>query len=883
MPEEKSAVVKTVRMKDYERPRYKVGSLHLTFDLDESDTLVTADSDIELFDGVSELRLDGDELELKKLAVDGRVLNEGEYALDATGLTLVDMPRSFKLHVETLIHPDKNTKLQGLYVSNGSFITQCEPEGFRRMTFFPDHPDVMTSFSTTIRADDKKYPVLLSNGNPGKREILPDGRACVTWTDPFLKPSYLFALVAGDLAHIEDFFTTRSGRRVKLGIYAEHGFEDQLFYAMDSLKRAMKWDEDVFGREYDLDLFNIVAVSYYNMGAMENKGLNVFNISCVLAGAQTSTDTDFATVESVIAHEYFHNWTGDRITVANWFNLSLKEGLTVYRDQEFSRDQRSRAVNRINDVYILREHQFPEDAGPLAHSVRPEEYVEIDNFYTSTVYDKGAEVIRMYEKILGREKFLKAHDIYFDRFDGQAVTIDDYADCMAEAGNVDVTQFKRWYSQAGTPTVFADGVYDAEGKTYTLSLRQETKPTPKQPVKKPFVIPLEIGFLTKDGTAIPLRLKGEDKAAGTSRVLILTEEKADFVFLNVPSRPVLSANRDFTAPIYLKTPYGDDDLTVLMKYDVDLFNKWDAGQEYAVKVLLNMARQIQNGEKPVVDEAFLTAFGEILKPENLTDKAFGAKMATLPSELYLLDKSETPDPDAIRQARQTLLKAFAEKYADRLKQIYDSENVEKPYAPDEKGAGGRALKNMALIALSELDGPETERRILAQYEKAGNMTDRMAAFSLIVDGKTTRTREIVSDFYERFKQYPLVVNKWFAAQAGAHTRDAAENVRRLTKHPAFDQTNPNRVKALTRTFAANPAAFHAADGSGYALIGEMVERLDPINPVVAADAVKPLTRFKKYDEKRQALMKAVLKKILTKPHLSKNVYELVYKSLNDDS
>ena len=571
------------------------------------------------------------------------------------------------------------------------------------------------------------------------------------------------------------------------------------------------------------------------------------------------------------------------MTLRDWFDLTLKEGLTVYRDQEFSRDQRSRAVNRINDVYILREHQFPEDAGPLAHSVRPEEYVEVDNFYTATVYDKGAEVIRMYEKILGREKFLKAHDIYFNRFDGQAVTIDDYAGCMAEAGNIDIAQFKRWYAQAGTPTVYADGVYDAENKTYTLSLRQETKPTPKQPLKEPFVIPLEIGLLTENGEEIPLRLKGEEKAAGTSRVLILKEEKADFVFSDVPSRPVLSANRDFTAPIYLKTPYADRDLTVLMKYDPDLFNKWDAGQEYAVKVLLNMARQIQNGEKPVVDEAFLTAFGEILKPENLTDKAFAAKMATLPSELYLNDKSERPDADAIRAARRTMLKAFAEKYADRLKQLYDAENVEKPYAPDENGAGGRALKNMALTALSELDGAETEKRILAQYENADNMTDRMAAFSLIVDGKTARTAQIVSDFYERFKQYPLAVNKWFAAQAGARTPDVAQNVRRLMKHPAFDWTNPNRVKALTRTFAANLAAFHAADGAGYALIGEMVERLDPMNPIVAADAVKPLTRFKKQDAKRQELMKAVLKKILTKPHLSKNVYELVSKSLNDDS
>ena len=870
--------------KDYRRPDYKIESVNLDFDLDEQNTQVASIMKIKRDyegDEVRPLHLDGDELTLTGISLNGRTLRDDEYVVDDKGLTLLNPPKEFELAIGTEIHPKDNTKLEGLYVSNGMFCTQCEAEGFRRITYYPDRPDVMSVFTTTIRGDKKKMPVMLSNGNPVKEKQMPDGRTAVTWHDPFPKPSYLFAMVGGDLACIRDKFVTMSGREVQLAVYGEHGQEGQLSYAMESIKHSMEWDEKKFGREYDLDRFNLVSVADFNAGAMENKGLNVFNSSYVLADSKTATDSDYAGIENVVGHEYFHNWSGDRVTVANWFNLSLKEGLTVYRDQEFSRDMRSRVVNRINNVTALRTAQFPEDAGPLAHPVRPEEYAEINNFYTSTVYNKGAEVIRMYEKILGYDTFHKANDLYFERNDGKAVTIDDYAKAMEDMGNRDLSQFKRWYSQAGTPTVSAEGVYDEKAKTYTLKLKQTTKPTPGQPTKLPFVIPLELGLVGKDGKDIPLRLAGEEKAGGTSRVMVLDKDEMTLTFTDVPEKPVLSANRDFTAPINFSMAYTDAERAHLMAHDSDLFNRWDAAQQYGVKQILRMVDEIQAGKEPKVDTAYLDALGSSLKDKSL-DKAYVAKVLAMPSESYVADQMDVVDVKAIHQARDTLGKAFAERYKDELAATYDANNVKREYEPTAEQAGERALKNTALAYLAKLKTAESKARVVGQYDNCDNMTDRMAAFALAADGKTDKTEAIVSDFYEQFKDYDLVVNKWLSVVASSGGEKSLDTVKRLIEHPAFVITNPNKVRAVMRGFSSNPEAFHAEDGSGYAFVADMVTRLDDINPQVAADTVKPLTKWRRYDAASQANMKDALQKILEKPNLSKNVSEIIAKSLATD-
>lgn len=869
-------------MKDYKRPDYKIESVNLDFDLDEENTQVQSvmkvKSDYDTTTGeVRPLHLDGDELTLTGIAIDGRPLKPEEYVVDDKGLTILNPPKEFELSIGTEIHPKANTKLEGLYVSNGMFCTQCEPEGFRRITYYPDHPDVMSVFTTTIRGDKDKMPVMLSNGNPIKEETMADGRTAVTWNDPFPKPSYLFALVGGDLAYIQDKYVTMSGREVQLAVYAEHGQEKQLDYAMESIKQSMAWDERKFGREYDLDRFNLVAVSDFNQGAMENKGLNIFNSSYVLADPRTATDSDYEGIESVVGHEYFHNWSGDRVTVANWFNLSLKEGLTVYRDQEFSRDQRSRVVNRIDDVASLRAGQFSEDAGPLAHSVRPESYVEINNFYTSTIYNKGAEVIRMYEKLLGYDKFHEGCDLYFERNDGKAVTIDDYAKSMEDVSGMDLTQFKRWYSQAGTPSVYAEGEYDEKTKTYTLKLKQNTKATPGQPEKLPFVIPMEMGLLDKNGNDMPLQLAGEKDAQGTSRVMVMDKDEMTFTFVNVPEKPVLSANRDFTAPINFHMEYSDAERAHLMAHDSDLFNRWDAAQQYGVQQMLTMVKDIQAGKEPKVDMAYLDALGASLKDTSL-DKAFVAKVLTLPSESYVADKMDVVDVDAIHQARTMIGKEFAKRFEKDLVQTYDANNVKREYEPTAEQGGERALKNVAMSYLAKLETPEAESRVVDQYYGCDNMTDRMAAFSIVCDGKTGKTDEIVSDFYNQFKDQDLVVNKWLSTQARA---GGLEAVKGLVEHPAFVITNPNKVRAVMRGFTSDATSFHAKDGSGYKFVADMVKKLDGLNPLVAADTVKPLTRWQRFDPERQELMKGALKQVLEKEGLSKNVYEIVSKSLGD--
>ena len=867
-------------LKDYKKPDYKIRTVDLTFDLDEQNTTVKSVlhlvADYDVPKGGHPLVLDGRELELKSIKIDGEAVDERAYSLDDESLTIYNPPADFKLEIETVIHPKANTKLEGLYVSNGTFCSQNEPEGFRRITYFLDHPDVMSVYTTTLIADKSKYPVMLSNGNPIKEETLPDGKTAVTWFDPFPKPCYLFCVVVGDLGSIHDTYTTKSGRLVKLGLYVEHGEEPKAKWGLESLKRAMKWDEDVYGLEYDLDLFNIVAVSDFNMGAMENKGLNLFNSSCALADPVTATDTDFAHVEGVIAHEYFHNWSGDRVTARDWFNLSLKEGLTVYRDQEFSRDMRGRTLGRINDVFALRTFQFPEDAGPLAHSVRPESYVEINNYYTATVYDKGAEVIRMYERLLGKETFIKGNQLYFERHDGQAVTIDDYAKCMEDVSGKDLTLFKRWYSQAGTPTVYAAGKYDGKAKTYTLTLRQETKPTPNQPEKLPFVIPLGIGLIGKDGKDIPLQLQGEKEPQGTSRVIVLDKDSEVFTFVNVAEQPVLSGNRDFTAPIHFVMDYTDAERLHQARCDSDLFNRWDAFQQYGVEQILNMVKDIQNGKEPTLPEAYFDVWESYLTDKTL-DKGFVARAITLPQENYLADQMDVVDVDAIHKARYFVKQALAKRFEKELRAVYDENNSDAEYTPSPEQSARRALKNMALSFLGDL-GTNNEL-VEKQYAQANNMTDKLAAMNIASNSKNPKREAIMDDFYQTYKNEKAAVNKWIFTNACADRPDAVNVVRKLLTHPAFNIKNPNNVRSLMGGFAYNQTEFHKLDGSGYDFAVEMAYKMDDMNPQMAAHMVKPLTRWKRFDAKRQEMMKKALEKVLEKKNLSKNVYELVTKSL----
>ncbi len=867
-------------LKDYKKPDYKIRTVDLTFDLDEQNTTVKSVlhlvADYDVPKGGHPLVLDGRELELKSIKIDGEAVDERAYSLDDESLTIYNPPADFKLEIETVIHPKANTKLEGLYVSNGTFCSQNEPEGFRRITYFLDHPDVMSVYTTTLIADKSKYPVMLSNGNPIKEETLPDGKTAVTWFDPFPKPCYLFCVVVGDLGSIHDTYTTKSGRLVKLGLYVEHGEEPKAKWGLESLKRAMKWDEDVYGLEYDLDLFNIVAVSDFNMGAMENKGLNLFNSSCALADPVTATDTDFAHVEGVIAHEYFHNWSGDRVTARDWFNLSLKEGLTVYRDQEFSRDMRGRTLGRINDVFALRTFQFPEDAGPLAHSVRPESYVEINNYYTATVYDKGAEVIRMYERLLGKETFIKGNQLYFERHDGQAVTIDDYAKCMEDVSGKDLTLFKRWYSQAGTPTVYAAGKYDGKAKTYTLTLRQETKPTPNQPEKLPFVIPLGIGLIGKDGKDMPLQLQGEKEPQGTSRVIVLDKDSDVFTFVNVAEQPVLSGNRDFTAPIHFVMDYTDAERLHQARCDSDLFNRWDAFQQYGVEQILNMVKDIQNGKEPTLPEAYFDVWESYLTDKTL-DKGFVARAITLPQENYLADQMDVVDVDAIHKARYFVKQAIAKRFEKELRAVYDENNSDAEYTPSPEQSARRALKNMALSFLGDL-GTNNEL-VEKQYAQANNMTDKLAAMNIASNSKNPKREAIMDDFYQTYKNEKAAVNKWIFTNACADRPDAVNVVRKLLTHPAFNIKNPNNVRSLMGGFAYNQTEFHKLDGSGYDFAVEMAYKMDDMNPQMAAHMVKPLTRWKRFDAKRQEMMKKALEKVLEKKNLSKNVYELVTKSL----
>ncbi len=877
----RDASPKTIYLKDYRPSDYLIDRVDLAFELGDDSTQVQSRLQMRANTGGSgqPLVLMGEQVELLALALDGQSLDASAYQSDAESLTIVQVPDKFVLEVVTRIRPQQNTSLEGLYVSNGKFCTQCEAEGFRKITYYLDRPDVMARFKTTISADKSRYPVLLSNGNPVARGEHDDGRHWVTWEDPFPKPCYLFALVAGNLVCLEDHYITGSGRDVLLQLFVEPGNLDKCRHAMDSLKHAMAWDEKVFGLEYDLDIYMIVAVGDFNMGAMENKGLNVFNTAYVLAKPETATDNDYAGIEGVIGHEYFHNWTGNRVTCRDWFQLSLKEGLTVFRDQEFSAAMGSCGVKRIADVRMLRGRQFPEDSGPMAHPIRPAAYVEINNFYTATVYEKGAEVIRMIHTLLGAGGFRKGMDLYFKRHDGQAVTTDDFVAAMADANNVNLDHFRIWYSQAGTPRLQVNTHYDKQSQSYTVTFKQHTPATPGQGDKQASFIPVAIGLLDADGNDLPLTLKNEDKGTTGGRLLELTQFEQSFEFKNIPSRPVPSLLRGFSAPVYLQTDLSDEDLAFQLAHDSDDFNRWDASQQLATRLLQKLITGVQQGEPLSVDRLFINAMGSLLQDTSL-DKALVVEVLQLPSEGYLAELAEVADPEAIHAARQHLRASIAQALRDQLIKTYQDNNSNEAYVYNAWAAGRRALKNACLSYLMELEDEAISALCTQQYYGANNMTDALTAVASLVQGEHAERETVLNHFYDTWKDEALVVDKWFALQATSRREGVLDDVKALMHHAAFDIKNPNKVRALIGSFAVrNPLRFHARDGSGYRFLADQVITLNALNPQVAARMVGTFNRWRKYDEARQGLMKAELGRILETQDLSTDVYEIVSKAL----
>ncbi|WP_303720473.1 aminopeptidase N [Malonomonas rubra] len=868
-----------IYLHDYKTPAYLVEEVDLTFLLEPSKTRVVSRVQFSRNPDrqtAEPLVLDGNSMQLIAVKLNNAPLDDSAYRLDEESLVINEVPEKFMLEIETQIDPARNTSLEGLYQSSGNFCTQCEAHGFRKITYYPDRPDVMARFKVRIEAD-QHYPVLLSNGNLIGEGELPGGRHFAEWEDPFPKPSYLFALVAGDLVCQEDRYTTVSGREVLLQIFVEERNRNYCDHAMLSLKKSMQWDEEVFGLEYDLDRYMIVAVDDFNMGAMENKGLNVFNSKYVLAHPDTATDIDYLGVEGVIGHEYFHNWTGNRVTCRDWFQLSLKEGLTVYRDQQFSADMNSAAVKRIDDVRILRQHQFPEDAGPMAHPVRPASYVEINNFYTMTVYNKGAEVIRMMRTLLGKEKFIAGVQLYLKRHDGQAATCDDFVKAMEDAGQIDLQQFKLWYSQAGTPQVLVRSDYDETQKRLTLKILQHCPPTPEKQEKHPFYIPLAIGLLDADGTDLPLQLAGEPVAGDTTRVLELTEAEQTFSFVGLPSKPVISALRGFSAPVRIKCDYNDDELAFRMARDSDSFNRWEAGQTLAMKELLRMLSDLGNGRQFALTPKFVTAWRHALD-DRQADKSLLTQLLILPSEQYLADQLPEYDPQAIREVRNRARWQLASECQGRLLERYQECQDDGVYCLDPLSVGRRSLRNFCLSLLMELHEQRITDFCLQQYREAHNMTDRLAAFAALVDNPAAERKQVIDDFFQQWQEHPLVIDKWFSIQALSRQVDAFAEIEQLLHHPAFSLKNPNRFRSLIGAFTQNLAAFHRADGAGYRLLAEQILKLDQRNPQVAARMAGSFTRWRKLESKRRALMKAELERMQT-AKLSKDLYEIVSKSL----
>lgn len=870
-----------IHLSDYRPPAYLVSRTELTFDLAPGATRVKARLHLERHperEAGAPLWLDGEQLSLKAIAIDGQPLEEGEYELTRKGLSITGAPEAFVLDTEVEISPEDNTALSGLYRSGGMFCTQCEAEGFRRITFYPDRPDVMATFSTTVIGDLTREPVLLSNGNPVERGELPDGRHFVTWDDPHPKPAYLFALVAGDLKKVEDRFTTMSGRDVTLQIWVEEENLDKTDHAMGSLKRAMRWDEEAYGREYDLDLFMIVAVNDFNMGAMENKGLNIFNSAAVLTHPNTATDAAFQRVEGIVAHEYFHNWSGNRVTCRDWFQLSLKEGFTVFRDQSFSAEVNSAPVKRIEEVSFFRTAQFAEDAGPTAHPIRPDSYIEIGNFYTLTIYEKGAEVVRMLSNLVGPETFRKGSDLYFSRFDGQAVTIEDFVDCMAEVSGQDLGQFMRWYSQAGTPEIDAFGEYDYANSRYRLILRQRTPATPGQPEKQALHIPIRLGLVgTKSGRDLSMTLDGE--SLGRDAVIHLREDEQEFIFTDIEEAPVPSLLRGFSAPVKLSFPYSREELAFLMAHDSDGFNRWDAGQRLTLLALDDLIAAHRNGVEKVMDTRLVEAFRALIEEGN-DDKAVLAEMLQLPSEAYIAEQQPLVDVDAIHAARTFIQQSLAQELRDELLALYRDNQSDAAYAPTPEQIGQRALKNVALSYLMSIEDEVAIELAQAQFEADHNMTDVRHALTLLVHSSRSDIADpALKAFGRKWSHDPLVMDQWFSLQVTRPQADALDRVRYLMEHPAFSLKNPNKVRALIGAFAGqNRVNFHRLDGEGYRLLADVVIELNRLNPEIAARIITPLTRWQRFDEARQALMRAELERIRGEEP-SPNVYEIVEKAL----
>ena len=875
-----------VHLEDYRPPDWLVETVELDVSLDPTATAVRAALTLRPNGNgaaPAPLMLDGESLKLRALKLDGAALPPEQFVATPERLTIAQPPqRRFRLEIETVVDPSANTQLLGLYRSGAIYCTQCEAEGFRRITYFPDRPDVMAVYTTRIEAEKADAAVLLANGNlVASGDVPGTTRHFAVWHDPFPKPSYLFALVGGKLACVEDRFRTMSGREVALRIYVEPGKETRCVYAMDSLKRAMRWDETAFGREYDLDIFMIVAVSDFNMGAMENKGLNVFNDKYVLASPETATDNDFERIEAIIAHEYFHNWTGNRITCRDWFQLCLKEGLTVFRDQEFSADQRSRAVERISDVRGLRAHQFVEDAGPLAHPVRPTVYREINNFYTATVYEKGAEVVRMLTRLLGPENFRKGMDLYFARHDGEAATIEQFVQCFADVSGADLTQFMLWYSQAGTPEVVATGSYDAHAQSYRLDLAQSVPATPGQPSKEPMVVPLAIGLVGRNGRDLPLKL-GDGRAIEHG-VLTLTKPAETFVFADIGEPPVLSLNRGFSAPIKLVAHLGADDLRFLAAHDADPFNRWQALQTLATRLLVDNTAAVRANGAARQDPGLLAALGAILA-DGALEPAFVALALTLPGEADIAREiARDVDPDAVFAAHSALRAAVGEHLAEPLFDRYRLLSESAPYQPDAASAGRRTLRNTCLDLLVATRRTDAIMLAARQYRAADNMTDRMAALSTLSLCDVAERAAALDDFYARYADDPLIVDKWLTLQATVPEPATLDRVKALTSHPAFSFANPNRIRALIHTFAlANQKEFNRADGAGYDFVADTVLALDPKNPQVAARLLSAFKSWRMLEPTRRARAQAALRRVAAAPSLSPDVSDIVQRALAKD-
>lgn len=876
---------KTIYLKDYQQPYFQINNTALCFTLSETETLVDCTLHMQRNrhahpDYNGPLVLDGQELELISVQLDGEILSAAQYQQDADSLTLHAVPDNFMVQTRVKIKPQENTALEGLYKSSAMFCTQCEAEGFRRITYYLDRPDVMSVFETSIIADKSRYPVLLSNGNLIAEETLDGGLHKATWHDPFKKPCYLFALVAGDLQHIRDSFTTMGGREVDLRIYVEPQNIQKCDYAMDSLKRAMRWDEEVYGREYDLNIFNIVAVDDFNMGAMENKSLNIFNSSCVLADSQSATDAAFQRIEAVVAHEYFHNWSGNRVTCRDWFQLSLKEGFTVFRDAEFSADMGSRTVKRVEDVNVLRTVQFAEDAGPMAHPIRPESFIEISNFYTVTVYEKGAEIVRMIHSILGADNFRKGSDLYFARHDGQAVTTDDFLAAMQDASGVDLSIFRRWYAQAGTPEVEVDDHYDSATQTYRLRFKQTCKATPECAVKQPFHIPVKLGLLNTAGQDMPLQLKSGSGFNPSTCVINLTEAEQSIEFSGIYEKPVPSLLRGFSAPVKLHFAYTDAQLLFLMANDNDGFNRWDAAQQLYCRNLLQMAEQYADQQEMQFNHALIPVFAGFLA-DTTADKAMLANMLSLPGVAYLSELQSPINTHALYAAREYARQQIAQALKNELLNTYQREQNPQAYQPTAAQMAQRELKNTCLAYLSCLKDADIAGLIQRQFSQADNMTDQFAALSAAVNGHADSVREsCLTAFYQQWQHDPLVVNQWLAVQSASEKAGSLTQVRALLAHPAFDLRNPNKVRAVLATFAAqNQRHFHQADGSGYELLADYILQLDERNPQIAARLLGPLTKWQRYVPAQSALMQKALKRIANKDKLSKDVFEVVNKSL----